>query len=85
MIYSQLNTVFLIEKATSELLPQAQEDLAYNLEVCDMIKGKRVSAKDAMRSLKKRLGHRNPNVQMLTLKVQICLYQHSIYRLDGIS
>lgn len=41
-----------------------------------MIKGKRASAKDAMRSLKKRLGHRNPNVQMLTLKVETYFYMN---------
>ena len=57
------------DKATSECLPNAQEDLASTFEVCDMIKGKRVGAKDAMRALKKRLLHKNPNVQMLTLKV----------------
>ncbi len=59
-----------IDKATSELLPNAQEDLASNFDVCDMIKGKRVPPKDAMRSLKRRLLHRNPNVQMLAMKVR---------------
>lgn len=34
-----------------------------------MIKGKRVPARDAMRSLRARLLHRNPNVQMLAIKV----------------
>lgn len=51
------------------MLPNAQEDLSKSLEVCDMIKGKRVAPKDAMRAIKGRLQHKNPNVQMLTLKV----------------
>lgn len=63
------SNLFHIEKATSECLPNAQEDLAASLEVCDIIRGKRVDAKTAMRSLKQRLVHRNPNVQMLAIKV----------------
>jgi hypothetical protein len=68
----QIMTNLRLDKATSECLPNAQEDLASTFEVCDMIKGKRVGAKDAMRALKKRLLHKNPNVQMLTLKVLHC-------------
>lgn len=61
------------EKATSEMLPNAQEDLAATMEVCDMIKGKRVGAREAMRSLKRRLLHKNPNVQMLSIRVEFLL------------
>ncbi|KAJ2963665.1 hypothetical protein NQZ79_g1447 [Umbelopsis isabellina] len=58
-----------VERATSELLPAGQENLALNLEIADQIRGKKINAKDAMRSLKTRLSHKNPNVQLLTLSV----------------
>lgn len=58
------------EKATSELLPAGQVDLALHLEISDQIRSKKVNAKDAMRSLKQRLNHKNPNVVMSTLEVR---------------
>jgi growth factor-regulated tyrosine kinase substrate len=57
------------DKATSELVPAGSEDIALNLEICDQIRSKSVSAKDAMRALKRRLNHKNPNVQLLALSV----------------
>lgn len=62
-------TKYQLEKATSELLPAGQVDLALHLEISDQIRSKKVNAKDAMRSLKQRLNHKNPNVVMSTLEV----------------
>ncbi|KIK94674.1 hypothetical protein PAXRUDRAFT_827747 [Paxillus rubicundulus Ve08.2h10] len=56
-----------VDKATSELIPSGSEDVALSLEICDQIRSKSAPAKDSMRALKRRLNHKNPNVQILAL------------------
>lgn len=66
--YSADSRVF-VDKATSELLPANQVDLAAQFAICDEIRSKRVNPREAMRALKRRLEHKNPNVQLATLSV----------------
>ncbi|KAI8925112.1 hypothetical protein BC831DRAFT_401583 [Entophlyctis helioformis] len=57
------------DKATSENLPVGTEDIAANLDIADKIKSKEVAARAAVQTLKRRINHRNPNVQLMALKL----------------
>ncbi|CAG8707267.1 7332_t:CDS:2, partial [Racocetra persica] len=58
-----------VEKATSELIPKGQDSLPLYLDISDQIRSKSVQPKEALRVLKKRITHNNPNVQLLALSL----------------
>lgn len=65
-----------ITEATSESIPNGEIDIAIALEITDVIRSRKIPAKQCMRALKKRLisTHSNSNLIVSTLKlVDLCI------------
>lgn len=58
-----------LREATSEDL--LEPDLAKYIAVLDIIRGMDITAKNAMKEMRKRLMHKNPNVSLRTLEVPL--------------
>lgn len=59
------SVVVRVDKATSEFLNGP--DWTLNIDICDTLNANPWLAKDVVKALKKRLQHKNPNVQLLSL------------------
>lgn len=68
----------ILDKATSELLPTgSDETLLTSLQLSDLIRSKAVDPSYALKSLRRRISHKNPNVQIQSLHVLDILVKNS--------
>ncbi|KAL9238952.1 hypothetical protein vseg_013317 [Gypsophila vaccaria] len=62
---SSISTTIRVDKATSELL--VGPDWTMNMQICDLCNSNHWMAKDLVKGVKRRLKHKNPRVQLLTI------------------
>ncbi|XP_057536221.1 TOM1-like protein 6 [Amaranthus tricolor] len=62
---SSVSATIRVDKATSELL--VGPDWSMNMDICDFCNSNHWLAKDVVKEVKRRLQHKNPKVQLLTL------------------
>lgn len=68
----------LVDKATSELLPPDNDEvLLLGLQCSDLIRARTIEPPLALKSVRKRLSHKNPNVQIQTLNFLDILVKNS--------
>nr|CAD1833069.1 unnamed protein product [Ananas comosus var. bracteatus] len=65
VLFPSSSVTVRVEKATSDLL--IGPDWTLNMEICDLVNSGQWLAKDVIKAVKKRLQHKNPNVQFLAL------------------
>jgi Ni,Fe-hydrogenase I cytochrome b subunit len=58
-----------LDSATSENLVGGALNIEAAMEAVDFIKSKHIGSKEAIKYIKKRLTHKNPNIQLLSLLV----------------
>ncbi|XP_059462571.1 TOM1-like protein 6 [Corylus avellana] len=62
---SSASATVAVDKATSDLL--MSPDWTMNIDICDSVNSHHWQAKDVVKAVKKRLQHKNPRVQLLSL------------------
>lgn len=72
------NVIVITDKATSELVPPGEDEvLLSSLSLSDMIRSKGIEPEAALKSVRRRIGHKNPNVQVQALHVLDVLVKNS--------